>query len=100
MWPIRLQDEDEVPPGFFDREKVREFITILADGGDLPPDPRQEGLEPEPLETFQRRMNMLRDLWEAQFLPRKDWKVGPACPAVLTGAGAEYHQGTEHQVLS
>eukprot|EP00884_Botryococcus_braunii_P009869 jgi/Botrbrau1/18884/Bobra.177_2s0043.2 len=70
-------DEQEFEPNLFDREKVRDFLNILADGGELPPDPRQEGLVPETFEGFRRRMYKLRDLWETQYLPRKQWKVTP-----------------------
>jgi hypothetical protein len=77
-----VQDDKEFPSGLFDKERVREFLNILADGGELPPDPRQAGLVPESLESFRRRMYKFRDRWEAQYLPRKHWKVPTPFPGL------------------
>ena len=68
-----LQEEEEFVAG----AGVAEFLEMLEAGQPLPPDPEYEGLTMESSEEFMARMDQLRHAYEAQFLDRKDWKVGP-----------------------
>ena len=51
------------------------MLETLADGGDMPPDPRLQGVPTESAESFRARMRKLNARYNAQFLKRKDWQV-------------------------
>ena len=68
---LSVQDEDE----FATDDSVRDMVRHLESGKPLGPDPRYKGLEIESSESFQKRMLLYRQAYEAQSLPKKDWKV-------------------------
>ena len=69
---VQLQDDEEFEPG----KGVAEMIAKLESGQPLGPDPKYEDLTTESAEEFSLRMLKYRQAYEAQFLPKKDWKVG------------------------
>ena len=68
-------------------EGVDEMLERLESGLPLPPDPNQQGLEPETTEEFTARMDTLKNAYDAQHLPKKDWEVG--LPLRLSTAAQE-----------
>ena len=52
------------------------MIAKLESGQPLGPDPKYKDLKTESAEEFSLRMLKYRQAYEAQFLPKRDWKVG------------------------
>ncbi len=56
-------------------EGVEEMVERLESGLPLPPDPNQADVVPETSEEYKAQIDKLKAAFEAQFLPKKDWKV-------------------------
>ena len=56
-------------------EGVDEMVQRLESGLPLPPDPNQADVVPETSEEYRERIDKLKAAFEAQFLPKKEWKV-------------------------
>ncbi|KAK9786888.1 hypothetical protein WJX73_000002 [Symbiochloris irregularis] len=71
--------DDEYQPGdeeSFDMgQGVQEVLSLLAEGGKLPPDPRMVGKVPTSPENFRKTMRMSTAMYESRYLQRKEWKV-------------------------
>jgi hypothetical protein len=64
--------------------EVEKALAILESGQLLPPDPRQEGRPREDGPAFRARMDKLKDMYEAQYLKRSEWKVRCLCTGIAS----------------